>query len=312
MTEKPTKLRRTHNQIANALKEEAQQRGIQANVVYNQFFREVFLHELMKKGSGWVLKGGTNVYCRIPGARQTKDLDIYRHTDPTSAQSAAELLVELMNGHRVGPYFFALTRTARKTMAGPIENERVKVTVLHGVANSFAEFSIDVSGDLNVSGEVEEVTVQSSFSLVTEFFPHTFQVTSYPIENQVADKIAAMYDRYGETTPGRASTRFHDLFDVALIAMNLPARADLLHDALEQQSQLRGVALPDSMSEPEPGWGRAYEEKARSLRWGVDELCDFEEALRVAGRLLNPVLAQYPKVRDHVWDPSALSWNDGS
>ena len=31
----------------------------------------------MRLNDGWVLKGGTNIYCRIPGARQTKDLDLF-------------------------------------------------------------------------------------------------------------------------------------------------------------------------------------------------------------------------------------------
>ena len=74
----------------------------------------------MRLGEGWVLKGGTNVYCRIPGARHTKDLDLYRHIDPTSALSAAEFLVEVMGGHREGPYTFDLELTSRKTMAGSV------------------------------------------------------------------------------------------------------------------------------------------------------------------------------------------------
>lgn len=309
------KVRQRHNQIVNALKSEARSRGADISDVYNQFFREVFLNELMQEGEGWVLKGGTNVYCRIPGARQTKDLDIYRHCDPTSALSAAELLVEVMDGHKVGPYTFELGRTFRKTMAGPVENERVTVTVLHGASNKFTKFNIDVSGDLNVSGLVEEVSVNASFSVVTDFLPQTFSVTSYPVENQLADKVAATFDRYGETPPGKASTRYHDFFDVALMATNLSVEADALRLALEQQSELRKMTLPKTMEEPEPGWGHTYEEKATSLGWGKgqlgqsnEKLCVFEEALAVSERLLNPVLAQDPSLHGAIWDPVASSW----
>ena len=308
MTDRPAKVRKTHNQITGALKKEAKSRGLQPNTVYNQFFREVFLNELMQADAGWVLKGGTNVYCRIPVARQTKDLDLYRHVDPTSALSAAEFLVEVMNGHQAGPYTFDLERTFRKTMAGPVENERVTVAVLRGAGNEFAEFNIDVSGDLEVSGSVDEVTVKASFDLVTDFFPNAFQVTSYPVENQIADKVAAMYDRYGETPPGKASTRYHDFFDIALMASKLSVAADSLRRALEQQCKLRGVDLPNQMREPEPGRGYAYERKATKLGWGSEELCAFEGALAIASRLLDPLLAKAPSVHGATWDPVTSSW----
>lgn len=308
MTDRPAKVRRTHNQITGALKKEAKSRGLQPNTAYNQFFREVFLNELMQTDGGWVLKGGTNVYCRIPGARQTKDLDLYRNIDPTSALSAAEFLVEVMDGHQAGPYTFDLERTFRKTLAGPVENERVKVAVRLGAGNEFAEFNIDVSGDLEVSGSVEKVTVKASFDLVTDFFPTAFQVTSYPVENQIADKVAAMYDRYGEAPPKKASTRYHDFFDIALMASKLSVEADSLRRALEQQCKLRGVDLPNEMSEPEPGWGDVYEQKATKLGWGSEELCAFEGALAVSGRLLNPLLAKDPSIHGATWNPVNSSW----
>jgi len=213
-----------------------------------------------------------------------------------------------MNGHQAGPYTFDLERTFRKTMAGPVENERVTVAVLRGAGNEFAEFNIDVSGDLDVSGSVDEVTVKASFDLVTDFFPNAFQVTSYPVENQIADKVAAMYDRYGETPPGKASTRYHDFFDIALMASKLSVAADSLRRALEQQCKLRGVDLPNQMREPEPGRGYAYERKATKLGWGSEELCAFEGALAIASRLLDPLLAKAPSVHGATWDPVTSSW----
>lgn len=308
MGEQPERARRTHNQIANALKKEARIRGIDVNNAYNQFLREVFLNALMRLGDGWVLKGGTNVYCRIPGARHTKDLDLYRHVDPTSALSAAELLVEVMNGLKEGPYTFLLELTSRKTMAGPVENERIKVIVFYGANLKFTEFNIDVSGDLEVSSPVEVVTARASFDVRTDFLPQDYQVTAYPVENQIADKVAAMYDRYGDASPGKASTRYHDFFDVALMATRLAVGADPLRGALEQQSRLRGVTLPDVVREPEPGWGRIYEEKAAALGWHEDGLNAFEKALEVTRLLLDPVLAHDSRVRGRVWDPLTSSW----
>lgn len=38
----------------------------------HQFFRELFFAELMAADDRWILKGGTNLYCRIPVARHAQ------------------------------------------------------------------------------------------------------------------------------------------------------------------------------------------------------------------------------------------------
>ena len=70
----------------------------------------------------------------------------------------------------------------------------------------------------------------------------------------------------------------------------------------------RGVTLPDVVREPEPGWGRIYEEKAAALGWHEDGLNAFEKALEVTRLLLDPVLAHDSRVRGRVWDPLTSSW----
>lgn len=202
MREAP-RMKKTHGKITTALKAEAKALGKNPNDVYNQFFREVFLHELMEHQNGWVLKGGSNIYCRLPGARQTRDLDLYRQDDPTSSTGAAEVLVAAMNGHRVGPYSFWVEHPERTGVAGTVDSERIDVTVVHGVNNRFLSFGVDVSGDLEVTGTVEALTVAASYELTTEFLPHRFRVYSYPVASQIADKVCAMYERHGETHRGK-------------------------------------------------------------------------------------------------------------
>lgn len=62
------------------------------------------------------------------------------------------------------------------------------------------------------------------------------------------------------------------------------------------------------MREPEPGWGDAYEQKATKLGWGSEELCAFEGALAVAGRLLEPLLVEDSSLHGATWDPVSSSW----
>lgn len=275
--------------------------------MYNQFFREAFLHELMQHQDGWVLKGGSNIYCRVPGARQTKDLDLYRQDDPTSSTGAAAALVAAMNGHRVGPYAFRVEHPDRTGAAGTVDSERIDVTVSYGV-NRFLSFGVDVSGDLEATGTVEPLTVPASYEVTTEFLPHTFQVYSYPVASQIADKVCAMYERHGETPPGRASTRYHDLYDVALMARELTLSAADLRAALNTQCQVRKMTLPERLVIPDDSWATQYSAKAKkfgSERWGLKEL---DEALRVAGLLVDPVLSGELDGLDQSWDCAVLLW----
>ena len=312
--EKPPKTSQRHGQITKALKDVAKDLGKAPNDVYNQFFREVFLHELMRHHSGWVLKGGTNVYCRIPGARQTKDLDLYRQDSPTSAAEAADALVAALDGHRVGPYVFRIAPYGGTEKLGTIESKRLMVTVTHGINNTLLSFGVDVSGDLRVSSAVETLNVAASYEVRTEFLPQTFQVVSYPVANQIADKVCAMYERHGKQPPGRASTRYHDLFDIALLASELPETTRLsaheLDAALASQSEVRELRLPRQLTLPDETWVNEYSAKAKRFNNGVrPELENLDTALEVAGLLVTPVLSGQMKNSSKTWSSAALSWS---
>ncbi|HIW90558.1 MAG TPA: nucleotidyl transferase AbiEii/AbiGii toxin family protein [Candidatus Corynebacterium avicola] len=262
----------------------------------------------MQHQLGWVLKGGSNIYCRVPGARHTKDLDLYRRYEPTSSIGAAEAMVDTMDGHRAGPYTFRVIRPERTSAVGTVDSERVKVRVIHGVNSEHCTFYVDVSGDLEVTGAVEHLEVPSSYQVETEFLPRSFRVFSYPVASQVADKICAMYERHGERPPGSASTRYHDLYDVALIALELTVTAEELRDALVAQCRVRDLTLPTSLELPDDSWMVMYPATARNFGGKYRELEDLDEALRVAGLLVNPVLSGDAEVSGCSWDHTALRW----
>lgn len=281
---------------------------MRVNDAYNQFFREVFLSELMRHHSGWVLKGGSNIYCRIPGARQTRDLDLYRHHDPTSAHNAAQSLLQSMHGHRVGPYTFQVQHPRKGSPAGTIDSERVDVQVMYGVGSTLLAFSVDVSGDLQVEQNVDPIAAQRTFDVETDFLPASFTVFSYPVANQVADKICAMYERHGTTPPGIASTRYHDLYDVALIASELMLQASELNEALTTQCQVRSLELPEALISPGEKWPTGYAKTTKNTGGIKDKLADFDEALRIAALLVDPVLPGNLIVPEKQWDPRSLTW----
>lgn len=310
MAQKPT-LKKTHGQIIAALKAQARRTGEPPNDLYNRFFREVFLYHLMSREDGWVLKGGTNIYCLIPGARHTKDLDLYRRYDPTSAESAVDSLVTSMNGLRAGSYTFKLEKPERPQATGTVDSRRVNVEVLQGARpRAFVRFSIDVSGDLQVTGEVQKIEVTPSFDFNTDLIPSTYDVSSYPVPSQIADKVCAMYEMHGDQPPGIPSTRYHDLYDVARLARELSMSSAELRQALDTQKRVRNMALPERITLPHENWRTRYPAAAKhfpdtSTGWGLDDL---DEALRIVGLLIDPVLKGESVYNDARWDPDNLTW----
>lgn len=300
-----SKPKRTDGQIRNALKKEAREQQITPNVAYNRFFRELFLAELMNRDQGWVLKGGTNLYYRIPGARHTRDLDLYRQDDPTSYRQAAEELVETMNETRIGPYRFSVTVPKDETVSGTIDNINLTVEVFHGVSPLLV-FGIDVSGDLHVPTVTETLTVKRSDHIDLEFMGREYTIRSYPIENQIADKIAAMYELHRHA--GQPSTRHRDLYDLALIALELSVDAADLAHALRIQAQVRGLTLPQELRLPSSAWVDGYARLIRNMPHPRKEITDVNEALRIAGALVDPVLTASEGTATGTWSPSIRRW----
>lgn len=294
-----------HGQIKTALMAEAKAQGIAANDMYNRFFRELFLAELMTRDDGWVLKGGTNLYCRIPGARHTQDLDLYRQDDPTSYRQAARALAQSMDGVHIGPYRFQVTAPRTETISGTIENMQLTVMVFYGVGE-LSRFHIDVSGDLHVPTVTEMITVSRSDDLDLAFAGREYTIRSYPIENQVADKVCAMFELHGQER--RPSTRYRDLYDIALIALELPVDAADLVTALNAQQQIRGLTLPSRLGLPGPQWEAGYAKLTTTSPHLREEIMDAGAALEIAGLLLDPFLGGQELVESGTWSPSRRSW----
>ncbi|WP_257162285.1 nucleotidyl transferase AbiEii/AbiGii toxin family protein [Corynebacterium cystitidis] len=254
---------------------------------------------------GWVLKGGTNLYCRIPGARHTRDLDLYRQDDPTSYRQATDDLVETMHETGIGPYRFTVTAPKDETVSGVIESMNLTVEVFHGVSLILV-FGIDVSGDLQVPTVTDTLTVERSDRIDLEFVGREYTIRSYPIENQIADKIAAMYELHGHSK--QPSTRYRDLYDIALIALELGVDAADLANALRTQEQVRSLTLPQELRLPSSTWVDGYASLVKNVPNPREEITEVNEALRIAGALVNPVLAASEDTVTGTWSPSTGRW----
>lgn len=198
MKKKPSTIKKSHGQIATALKNEAKARGENPNDVYNQFFRETFLHALM--------------------------------------------------------------------------------------------------------------VVEKTYEVQTEFLPSRFQISSYPIANQIADKVCAMYERHGDTPPGKASTRYRDLYDIALMARELSVTAIDLRIALRRQCEVRKLTLPERIALPDENWKTRYPITVQKLGGKYADLTSIDLALQIAGLLVDPILCGEIGTENLTWDYSSLQW----
>lgn len=159
-----------------------------------------------------------------------------------------------------------------------------------------------------MTGAAETLTVPASYQLATESLPPNSPVHPYPVASQLADKVCAMYERHGATPPGRASTRYNDLYDIALTASGLPVSAAELSSALNTQFRVRSIPLPQRITAPDKKWESEYPLKARAFTGARDNLRDVGEALRIAGLFSDPILGGDPATAAGMWDPVTLTW----
>ena len=193
------------------LKDDARRRHVDAQGAQGDFFRFVFIYHLMEHQPEWVLKGGTGMLCRYRDARATGDLDLFQRAGEDSATSAARL-VEVMNAAHVGAYTFLCT----EPRTGPDEDadvSRVDVTVLGG-AREVGKFHVDVSAGVVLNRDPDTVQAERPDGAVLPGYPSRIKVRLHPVENQMADKVCAMYGTYS----GGPSTRDRDLYDLAFLA----------------------------------------------------------------------------------------------
>ena len=243
----------SHTALRQRLSNDARERGVDPREAYGTFFRMMFTNALMEH-EGWILKGGTNLLCRLRNPRNTLDLDLFRQGD-RSPTARAETLHAVMDGRQVGRYTFRLGAPATGTEedAGIL---RLKVAVLDGTT-TVESFNIDLSADIVLNAEPDVRQVPRGDTAVLPGYPAAVRVRLYPIENQIADKLSAMYATYG-TGP---STRYRDLYDLAMIVDQLPFDEQTLVEALRTQQQLRRIAIPYTLTEPAHGWAEAYDKQ---------------------------------------------------
>jgi hypothetical protein len=177
---------------------------------------------------------------------------------------------------------------------------RVPIRALIG-PTEWSSFNVDLVGnEVTMTGAPEQMPALARVTM-PDVEQRGYRV--YPLVDHVADKIAAIFARYGKSRS--PSTRYKDLVDLVAIASAASVEAQAQIVALRSEAKRRSIELPIAFGVPDlKAWKRGYEaEAARSL---LELAPTLEEALRLMARFADPLLDGSARGS---WNPSGETWH---
>lgn len=255
MTDSPAALRRS---LESRFKNASRATGQPSQQIRRRFFHQCYLARVFTlPGNDWVLKGGVGLAMRATNARHSKDIDLYRQHAIHELETSVEQLVTAGQASERDPFVFEVTRKgeilggaggltlAVKCLLGPLELDT---------------FPIDLTTRHHTVGKLEEVTPEHLVQIPQVMPPPPMLI--YPLTDQIADKLAAMYETH---TRGHPSSRYRDLVDLVLITLD-DQGIDIheLHRAVTAQQALRNVTIPTPLTAPGQEWNEQYHKLSSS------------------------------------------------
>jgi hypothetical protein len=260
---------------------------LQRQVAYDRLLERLYLVD-----DGWIVKGATALLARDLGMRGSLDVDIYREV----ARGVGEADVRQAAAPDVGDWFQFEVGTGSLIGNNAV---RLPVTAVIG-ATTWVAFHADLVGtDLRMTGQPEEVP-----PLARGVIPEVDQrgYKAYPLVDHVADKVAATYERHGDTRV--PSTRYRDLVDLVSIAVGASVRADALRTAHLSEFERRGLPIPEVFDVPDRAlWVPGYAAEARRSLLKTGQTLD--EALAIVQPFIDPAIGGTAAGR---WDPDRREW----
>lgn len=262
---------------------------LQRQMAYDRLLERLYLED-----QGWIVKGATALLARDIGVRATIDIDLYRGI----ASDVAERELRNAAAKDIGDWFrfeIGPPRAVRNAADGT----RLPVKAYVGTT-VWAEFQVDLVGsDVTMTGEPENMPALARV-VMPDVEQHGYRV--YPLVDHVADKVAATFDRYGETEA--PSTRYKDLVDLVAIVTEASVKAQPQMTALASEARRRGITLPTHFGVPARDlWERGYAAEAgRSL---LPVASTLDEALAVVSPFLDPPL---DGTAVGTWNPKKGRW----
>jgi Nucleotidyl transferase AbiEii toxin, Type IV TA system len=255
--------------------------------------------------ANWVLKGGQALLVRWPTARYSTDIDLLSTEDTTDA--AVEALKAAAARRMADDIWFAHISTSAQTHPER-PTRKVRFMAMFENAPLNHEVNVDVVASRHMPrGAITTEPLEPAFP--SDYGPWP-DARVFPIEDHVAEKICAMYERY--RTNGDPSTRYKDLVDLALFALKAPLSGPQMHQILRDEvarREQRGmvVKLPGTFQAPDSrSWASGYRKAARGVRGLPEELRTLEGVHALADAFITPLLQPGPPAGQ--WRPDERTW----
>nr|WP_285508978.1 nucleotidyl transferase AbiEii/AbiGii toxin family protein [Actinokineospora sp. NBRC 105648] len=253
----------------------------------------------------WVLKGGQALLVRWPTARYSTDIDLLSTQATTDAAVAALRTAAALRLD--DEIWFDHISTSQQTH---VERPTRKVRFMAMFENAPLKHTVNV--DVVVSrqmprGVVTTEPLEPAFATDCDPWP---AARVFPIEDHVAEKICAMYERH--RAGGNPSTQYKDLVDLILFALNVPLVGTKVHHILRDEVDRRTgrgmvVELPDRFQVPDlQSWTGGYRRAAQGVSELPPELRSLAGASGLADAFLTPLLKSRPPTG--VWHPDQQIW----
>ncbi len=285
--------------LSDRLKREARTRGrpfeeLRREFLFQRFLALIFSHP----NDQWILKGGASLLMRLGDARYSKDLDLLHCRESPSDEVVAELR-ELAAPREGDHLTYLIENGATYSGANPI----VEISITAYIGAKYGAFPVDLAHTLHPLAAPEWIRPRPVVQLPG--LASLPEILVYSLADQVADKVCAMYERYGEQQ--HTSSRYRDLIDLALIVSKCDLDAAPIVRALHSESKRRGLQLPQQMLPPSSRWSDNYRAYARQVTTDPSNYI-MDSALEKVGRCINPLL-DGSRVRGR-WTPVG-GWSNG-
>lgn len=280
--------------------------GVPTGELIERYYHRRLLARVFHADSdGWVLKGGQALLVRWPKARYSTDVDLLRVSEDATVDGAVEALLAAASIELDDHLRFDHHDTSHETAANR-PSRKVRFKVMFGL-RQLATVSVDVvAAELHPVGRLTVEQLTAPFAIDSSPWP---EIRMWPLEDHVADKIAAMYERHRERL--LPSTRFKDLVDLVLIACNSTLDGATTHRALHAEVRRRTSAgthllLPAEFAVPDASWTAGYRAAAGKTTELSAEHRTLDGVLPLADAFITPLLQERPP--SGVWKVDRLRW----
>lgn len=263
---------------------------LQRQMAYDRLLERLYFVD-----DGWIVKGAAALLARELGVRASIDLDVYL----AKAGEVAERQLRDAAARDIGDWFRFEVGPNQPASDG---SHGLRLPVVASVgATVWVRFHVDLVGsEIVMTGTPEDVPPLARVA-IPDVEQHGYR--AYPLVDHIADKVAAMFQRYGEQE--QPSTRFRDLVDLVAIISGATVEASAQTTALRSEEQRRRITLPQQFDVPDRNtWEGGYAREANaSLLPGAKTL---DEALGVVRPFIDPLLQR--SATGH-WNPGSARWD---